>query len=111
MLEIAVFVWLTENCLSLILFFCRWKQGDFLHVKEMLGYIYLVYEQSCTYLHKWITWYKLDDVHIFGNQGIVDRDTQLKIFVSLFRTVVWGSYWYKEAGIVCFGLSMFVKKP
>ena len=30
--------------------FYRWKKGDFLHANEMLGFIYLLSVQSCTFL-------------------------------------------------------------
>ena len=41
-------------------------------------------------VNKWTTWCKLDDAHIFESQGIVDRVTQLKRFISLICTVAWG---------------------
>ena len=53
----------------------------------------------CSKLHisaynKWTTWCVIYFIyytfHIFETQGIVDRVTQLKIFISLFRTVAWG---------------------
>ena len=75
--------------LSLFLIFNGVNKEILLHVNEMLGCFHFVYAQSCTSLHiiNELRCCKLDDVHIFETQGIVDRVTQLKIFISLFCTV------------------------
>ena len=70
-----------HSIVCFIYFFCfhRCKQGDFLHIKGMLGCFHFEYAQSYTSLH--IT-NKLN-----GNPSIVVRVTQLKIFNSLFYTI------------------------